>query len=107
MTELPTELSLAEQDALDQRRMFIKVDDEPTEQLTPKTSGLLFELRVRGMLAMMFAARGAEPTEDDMRFLTGRKTITARNIGEIAGRLDYSVDLSFYRHEPQQQGEPK
>ena len=65
----------------------------PQERMKIATYGELTELRVRGLFALMMQQRHVEPTEDEWDILNGEREITARDLGEIAGKYGFEVNF--------------
>lgn len=63
------------------------------------TAAMLSEIYVRGVVANMLMIRGEAPTDEELDFLLGKKDITARTLGEIAGRLDFSLRITMSPHD--------
>ena len=61
--------------------------------LTTKDTGELFTHVVRGMIAQMFLARGLEPTQEDWAMICGDTEPTFKDLGEIAGRLNFQINF--------------
>lgn len=59
-------------------------------------AGLLFDISVRGTLAEAFIRTDGEPTETEMRMLLGHVEMTARDLGEMCGRIGVRPELGIF-----------
>lgn len=62
--------------------------------LTTKDTGDLFTHVVRGVIAQMFLARDLEPTPEEWAMINDITEPTLRDLGEIAGRLNFQLTLN-------------
>lgn len=60
----------------------------------------LFVLTVRGTLAKMFMLRQTDPSHEQWQMLNGGREITMRDLGEIAGELDFELDFRVTDNRP-------
>lgn len=58
---------------------------------TKDVAAELFEIRVRGALAMMLDLRKLEPTSEEWEMIRGQRDVTMRDIGEISHRANFNV----------------
>lgn len=65
------------------------------EGMTPALAGHLLDIRIRGMLAEMFAQARVAPPAALLRKMQGEGTITMREIAETAHVLGFEVSFSF------------
>lgn len=77
------------------------------EAYSKETAAELFELRVRGLLALAFSRRGVEPNGDQWDMLRDEKEITLRDVGEITYLLDFDIEMlsTIHIREPEQTDE--
>jgi hypothetical protein len=64
--------------------------------LTREDRTRLFLLQVRGTMATAFVYSDTEPTTDEWMILDGMKEPTLRQMGEIAYRTGYNVNLQLH-----------
>ena len=72
-----------------------------TEQLTREDYTELFLMQVRGSMATAFIYANIKPTGEEMGLLCDMGDMTMRQMGEIATRTGYNLNLQLLEIRPQ------